>query len=131
MLKQWHNFYGKLRQHEGFHFAFDSLVVFAGTGVISVLFVLFHAVVSRLMGTAEYAQFVALIALLNVLNVPSLVVSTTMARYVAEFVTAQRRVPWASSGAATPVQSRPGTAQRRATTASLTAPARPRSGGTW
>jgi O-antigen/teichoic acid export membrane protein len=86
MLKQWHNFYGKLRQHEGFHFAFDSLVVFAGTGVISVLFVLFHAVVSRLMGTAEYAQFVALIALLNVLNVPSLVVSTTMARYVAEFV---------------------------------------------
>ncbi len=86
MLNQWHKLYGRLRQHEGYHFAFDSLVVFAGTGLISLLFVLFHAVVSRLMGTAEYAKLVGLIALLNVLNVPSAVIATTMARYVAEFV---------------------------------------------
>ena len=38
------------------------------------------------MGTVEYAKLVALIALLNVLNVPSTVISTTMARYVAACV---------------------------------------------
>ena len=94
MLKQWHIFHGRLRQHEGYHFAFDSLVVFAGSGLTGVLYALFHAVVGRLMGAADYAVLAGLIALFNVLGTPSSVVATTMARYVAEYVHRNDTATW-------------------------------------
>lgn len=96
MQTLWKNFHRRLRQHEGYHFALDSLVVMAGTGLASVLFVLFHAVVGRLMGAHDYAVLAGLIALVNVMGTPSGVIATTMARYVAEFVHRNDTATWRS-----------------------------------
>jgi O-antigen/teichoic acid export membrane protein len=94
MQALWNKFHGRLRQHEGYHFAYDSLVVFVGSGLIGLCYALFHGTVGRLMEKEAYAALVALIALLNVLNVPAGVISTTMARYVAEFVHRQDTATW-------------------------------------
>ena len=80
------NLFQRFRRHEAYHFAYDSFVLMAGHGASAFLVVLFHALVGRLMGEVEYALLVALLALLNVLSVPANVISTTMARYVAETV---------------------------------------------
>ncbi len=94
MLKQLNRFHGRLRQHEAYQFAFDSVLVFAGSGLMGVLYALFHAVVGRLMGAADYAVLAGLIALFNVLGTPSGVVATTMARYVAEYVHRNDTATW-------------------------------------
>lgn len=94
MFKLWHTFHGRLRQHESYHLAFDSLVVFAGSGLIGVLNALFHAVVGRLMGDADYAVLAGLLALFNVLGTPSGVIATTMAFYVAEYVHRNDTATW-------------------------------------
>jgi O-antigen/teichoic acid export membrane protein len=88
-------FFGQLRQHEGYHLAYDSLVVFISNGVVGLLYVATHALLGRLMSPQEdYAIFAGLLALLNVLNVPSGVISTTMARYVAEVLHRQDMATW-------------------------------------
>ncbi len=94
MPAPWNNLLGRLRQHEGWHFAYDSFVVFTGSGLIGLCYALFHGVVGRVMDQEAYAALVALIALLNVLNVPAGVISTTMARYVAEFVHRNDTATW-------------------------------------
>lgn len=95
MQALWHKFHGRLRQHEGYHFAFDSLLVFVSSGLMGLIYVAVHAVLGRLMTPKEdYAILAGLLALLNVLNVPSSVISTTMARYVAEFVHRNDTATW-------------------------------------
>ncbi|MCX7009156.1 MAG: oligosaccharide flippase family protein [Kiritimatiellaeota bacterium] len=94
MLKYLSKFHGRLRQHEGYHFAYDSLVVFIGSGLTSLLYALFHAVVGRLMGATDYAVLAGLMALCNVLGTPAGVVATTMTRYVAEYVHRNDTATW-------------------------------------
>lgn len=86
MIARFQNWLVRWRRHDGFHFAYDSAVLIVGSGLTAFLFVLFHAITGRLMNPEHYALFLALIALLNVLSVPAGVVSTTMTRYVAEYV---------------------------------------------
>lgn len=74
------------RRHDAWNFVRDTGVLFVGNGAMSLLFLLFHILMGRLMGPVEYAGLVALIGLLNVLNVPAAVMQLTMTRYVAEYV---------------------------------------------
>lgn len=69
---------------EGWRFTWDTFILFAGNGVTSVLFLLFHMLAGRQMRGEDYAEFVAMIGLLNVLSVPAGVMQLTMARHIAE-----------------------------------------------
>lgn len=94
MITRFQNWLVRWRQHEGFHFAYDSALLIFGNGLMAFLFVLFHAITGQLMAPKDYALFLALYALLNVLGVPSVVVSTTMTRYVAEYVHRDDSATW-------------------------------------
>ena len=94
MITRFQNWATRWRRHEDFHFAYDSVVLIIGNGLMAFLFVLFHAITGRLMNPEDYALFLALMALLNVLGVPSGVVSTTMTRYVAEYVHRDDSATW-------------------------------------
>ena len=71
-------------KRDGWRFTWDAFILFAGNGVTSVLFLLFHMLAGRQMRGEDYAEFVAMIGLLNVLSVPAGVMQLTMARHIAE-----------------------------------------------
>jgi len=71
-------------KRERWRFTWDAVILFAGNGFTSFLFLLFHMLAGRRMAGADYAEFVAMVGLLNVLSVPAGVMQLTMARYIAE-----------------------------------------------
>src|ERR1039457_490659 len=93
-----HTWLGRLRRHEAYRFAYDSVVVFIGSTLTALMFILFHALVRRMLGNlgraVDYSNLVALLGLLNVLGVPSAVIAITMARYVAEYVQRADSATW-------------------------------------
>ena len=48
---------------EGWRFTWDTFILFAGNGVTSVLFLLFHMLAGRQMRGEDYAEFLAMIGL--------------------------------------------------------------------
>ena len=83
-------------KRERWRFTWDAAILFAGNGITSFLFLLFHMLAGRKMAGADYAEFVAMVGLLNVLSVPAGVMQLTMARYIAERdpLTADETWPW-------------------------------------
>jgi O-antigen/teichoic acid export membrane protein len=65
------------------------LVLFAATSAVSVLNYLFHVVLSRMLGPAEYATLAAVLALFAGLSAPVGAAQALMADYVARFAARQ------------------------------------------
>ncbi len=61
-----------------------SAIVFAGTMVANAGAYLYHLVVGRILGPAQYGELAALLSLSYILNVPSIVLQTVVTRFVAE-----------------------------------------------
>lgn len=83
-----------LELKQRYSFAWDSALLMATGGLSGLLFFVFHAVMKRMMGAADYSSVVALLGLLNVLSVPIVAMTFTISRFVAEHAEADTAEVW-------------------------------------
>lgn len=79
---------------ERYSFTWDSALLLGAGGLAGFVFLVFHAVMKRMMVESDYTSMVALLGLLNFMALPTSAINFTMSRFVAEHVENNAVAAW-------------------------------------